>query len=136
MTREEPAPGAYLGAEVTEVTEMNECTDCACRPASRPRAGIDHDTLFRKARSMMAKTIDGVTYACVINNTGFNPLPKEEFGHGEDDLCCCRYCAKSRDVAANNPNGVWDTLATDLTSGKTWKVHFPRLHGRRLKRKE
>jgi len=33
-----------------------------------------------------------------------------------------------------NKDGVWDTLATDLTTGKTWKVHFPELHGRRPKR--
>jgi len=76
-------------------------------------------------------------YARIINNTGFNPLPKEERGHGaEDDKCCCRYCSPVPMVSSDkyNKDGVWDTLATDLTTGKTWKVHFPELHGRRPKR--
>lgn len=84
----------------------------------------------------MPKTINGVTYARVINNTGFNPLPKEEFGHGTDNLCCCPYCSKIPSVSEVNPDGVWDTRATDLTTGETWKVHFPQLHGRKPKRKE
>ena len=81
-------------------------------------------------------TINGVEYARVHNNVGFNPLPKEDFGHGTDDKCCCRYCSKTSGVSEDNPDGVWDTLATDLTTGKTWKVHFPELHSRRAKRKK
>jgi hypothetical protein len=73
-------------------------------------------------------------HARVINGTGFDPLPKEERGHGVDDLCCCPYCSPVPGEARDNPDGVWDTLATDLDTGKTWKVHFPELHGRRRKR--
>lgn len=75
-------------------------------------------------------------FARVINTTGFNPLPKGERGHGAtDDLCCCAYCSPDG-TACDNPDGVWDTLATDLCTGKAWKVHFPELHGRRRKRKD
>ena len=106
----------------------------------------------------MRQIINGVEYARVHNNVGFNPLPVEERGHGarqerraaydqqgrkyyeyqdvRDDLCCCRYCSATPGVSADNPNGVWDALATDLTTGKTWKVHFPELHGRRPKRRQ
>jgi len=79
-------------------------------------------------------TFNGVTYARIHGNTGFNPLPKGEFGHGNDNRCCCPWCSKVPGVSADNPNGVWDTLATDLQTGKTWKVHYPQLHGRRRKR--
>ena len=79
--------------------------------------------------------IDTSVFKRVHHNTGFNPLPKEERAHGAvDDLCCCVYCSKDG-TAKNNPDGVWDTLATDLTTGETHKVHFPELHGRRKKRK-
>ena len=83
----------------------------------------------------VTKMINGVTYARVHNNVGFNPLPKEEFGHGMDDRCCCQYCSPEAQESRDNPDGVWDTMATDLTTGKTWKVHFPELHGRRPKRR-
>jgi len=76
----------------------------------------------------------GDKYARIRGNTGFNPLPPSERGHGTDNLCCCRYCSKDGSPG-DNPAGVWDTLATDLTTGKTWKVHFPELHGRKAKRK-
>ncbi len=75
-----------------------------------------------------------MTYAKKLGNTGFNPLPREQFGHGTDDRCCCRYCSATPMVSGDNPDGVWDTLATNLTTGETWKVHFPELHGRRAKR--
>ncbi len=80
--------------------------------------------------------VNGVAYSRVHNDVGFNPLPKEEFGHGADDRCCCCYCSKTQGASEDNPDGVWDTRATDLTTGKTWKVHFPSLHGRKPKRKD
>ena len=73
-------------------------------------------------------------YKRVHGNVGFDPLPKQEFGHGTDDLCCCHYCSPTPGVSADNPDGVWNTQATCLTTGKQWKVHFPELHGRRPKR--
>jgi hypothetical protein len=80
-------------------------------------------------------TINGVEYAHIIHNTGFNTIPKEERGHGAStDFCCCRYCSKTQNVSEDNPDGVWDTLATNLTTGEQWKVHFPELHGREPKR--
>jgi hypothetical protein len=88
-----------------------------------------------KKMKLEPKVVDGVSYACVFNNTGFNPLPKSEFGHGaDDDRCSCRYCSAIPGQSGDNPDGVWDTLATDLKTGKTWKVHFPELHGRKEKR--
>lgn len=76
-------------------------------------------------------------YARIQNNVGFNPLPKGERGHGAtDNRCCCRYCSDTPGVSKDNPDGVWDTLATDLTTGKTWRVHYPKLHGRKPKRRD
>lgn len=78
----------------------------------------------------------GGDFKRVHNGTGFTPLPKEERGHGAvDNLCCCPWCSPKRGESRDNPDGVWDTLATDLNTGKTWKVHFPQLHGRRRLRK-
>jgi len=63
-------------------------------------------------------------------NTVFVPLPKDQRGHGAmDNLCCCAYCSPSGE-SEDNPDGVWDTLATSLTDGSNWKVHYPELHGR------
>jgi hypothetical protein len=62
------------------------------------------------------------------NSVRFEPLPINERGHGTDNMCCCRYCSPVSGVAVDNPDGVWDTRATDTVTGKTWKVHFPELH--------
>jgi hypothetical protein len=79
--------------------------------------------------------VNGVDYVRVVGNTGFNPLPKDQRAHGAyDDLCSCVYCSPDG-TSRDNPDGVWDSLATDLTTGKQWKVHAPEVHGRRRKRK-
>jgi len=68
--------------------------------------------------------------------TGFDPLPRKARKHGAvDDLCCCMYCSNDG-LAKDNPHGVWDTVATSLTTGETWYVHYPELHGRKMKRQE
>jgi len=79
----------------------------------------------------MAIVVNGKEYAAVHGGTGFNPLPVEERGHGAaDDLCCCPWCSPESGRSVDNPEGVWDTLATSLETGATWKVHYPSLHGR------
>lgn len=81
--------------------------------------------------------VNGMEYAAVHGGTGFNPLPLDEWGHGAaDDLCCCPYCSPDSRRSGDNPGGVWDTLATSLTTGKMWKVHYPSLHGRPRLREE
>lgn len=71
-----------------------------------------------------------------VNRTKFTALPVGERRHAAvDDKCCCMYCSADG-TAQDNPNGVWDTLAEDLDTGRTWLVHMPELHGRRRLRKE
>lgn len=86
------------------------------------------------------KTTPDPKYALILRGTGFIPLPREEWGHVEDvhgrrrNFCCCQYCSPTREKSVEYPEGVYDTLATDLATGKQWKVHFPEIHGRPLLR--
>ena len=83
----------------------------------------------------MATIVNKVAYVLVRDGVGFNPLLKKDRGHGrQDNLCSCPYCTANPKVPGDNPYGIWDTLATNLSTGETWKCHFPELHGRRLKR--
>lgn len=78
--------------------------------------------------------LDPKDFKTVHGNVGFNPLPKDQWEHGAlDDLCCCPWCSKSG-ASVEQKDGIWDTQATCLLTGKTWKVHYPQLHGRRRKR--
>lgn len=74
------------------------------------------------------------TYSRVHGATGFTRLRRDQFGHGTDDRCCCRFCSPSANQSVDNPAGVWDTRATSLSDGETWKVHYPELHGRKPRR--
>lgn len=67
-------------------------------------------------------------FAVVRNETGFEPLPVEEHRDFGDNGCCCPYCSPDGFTPPTR-NPVWDTRATDLTTGETWTVHYPELHG-------
>jgi len=83
-----------------------------------------------KTKTKQNVVTDLSRFAVVRNQTGFEPLPVEERrgtsdGHG----CCCPYCSADATKSVRDPDGVWDTRATDLTTGETWTVHYPELHG-------
>ena len=79
----------------------------------------------------MTMALDPKGFALVREGTGFNPLPKGERGHSSDNTCACPWCTDDRKTPGHNPDGVWDTLATNLDTGETWNVHMPELHGRK-----
>jgi hypothetical protein len=83
-------------------------------------------------------TMAPVQFACVRNGVGFNPLPvSERESDSSGNRCCCPYCSDSPGRSTSSPLGaVWDSSATDLATGRTWKVHYPELHGLPRKRAE
>ena len=81
-----------------------------------------------KAKTKQNVVTDLSRFAVVRNETGFEPLPVEEHSDYMDNGCCCPYCSPDG-VMRPTKNPVWDTRATDLTTGETWTVHYPELHG-------
>ena len=69
------------------------------------------------------------THATTHGGTGFDPLAESDRRSSTDDLCCCPWCSADGTEQPARMGAVWDTLATDLVTGKTWHVHHPDLHG-------